>query len=677
MLHWLPTLWLGFVILRYSLTSFKTVDAPNVPGLDVQWAVTWVAIVLAIMLSAALLKHSVVHRIWSGLLGAAALTILLLSHTVLPALAAFGILAVSAGLGEFALQRFRLDSAPLIERVVLTTPIGIGCLALGQLLLAWLGLFSVTTSWALMSLLAIPAVFGLRSLLKLKVETGLPGHSVGIIPCGYLFLLNLVWATAPELQYDALNVHLAVPRFYLENGGLMDLPYFWNSYMAHLLSMVFGLCLALGGMLTPKFLILGLGALAAGSVYVVGRKLFNHEVGVWATLLFYSTPLVIWSSSTTYLDLPQALFVTGSVIAFLRWHATFNWIWMAVSGWIAGVAVGNKVAAIATLIAFPLIVVAYARRRPRATLQAISAYILLLLVVAAPWYWVVYEYTGNPFFPLLNATFRSPQWPAENTSLDWNTFGVGTSFSSLVVLPFRLTLDTSRFGTSRGAVGFALLLAFPLAVGLLWKGTLPQRALLAAIAVHMTVWAFTAQYGRYFISVLPLVAVVGCDVFLVGRSESALRANRMLLLVGVLAQVPVASVLFWNIPERFPVNRALGRETPESLLARGIPEYRSVRFLNGVAQPGEKILGVGMEQVRFYLDAPLFTQRYINLAHFTTPADARSELTREGFTYIVASTKALQKPPAWFGYLQPEFLESFAERLYSDDAATVFRVRNR
>ena len=686
MLRWLPTFWLGFVIVRYSRVSFRTVIMPNNPGSDVEWAIVWIAFALAVILSAAFLKRSLVNWIWFGLLGGLALTTLVLSHTALPALIALAVFVVSAGLGEFVLQRFRLDPTPLIERLVLTVPIGIGCLALSLLTLAWLGSFNVVTCCALMFIFALPAVSGIRSFLTFRVETGLALHSPAIILCAYVFLLNLTWATAPEIQYDAVNVHLAVPKLYLQNGGLIDLPYFWNSYMAHLLSMLYGLCLALAGMQAAKFFVLGVGALAAGGVYVIGRRLFNDEVGIWALLLFYSTPLVIWSFSTMYLDLPQALFITSAAVAFLRWYETSQWAWMAASGWISGVAVGNKVAAIATLIVFPIITAALAcqqvfrqagSERLYTAFRAIAAYVLLLLVVAAPWYLLVYEYTGNPFFPLLNKVFRSPDWPAENTSLDWKTFGMGTSVGSLLRIPFRLTWDSNRFATARGAVGFALLLAFPLALGYLWRGTLPQRAVLAAIGVHMTVWAFTAQYARYYISVLPFVAVAGCAIFIAGQSGRVLLLNRALLLAGVLAQTPVASVLFWNIPERFPVDRALGRESDEGFLVRGIPGYTSVRFLNGLWKPGEKILGVGVEQLRFYFEGPLYTQHYLNVADFETLADLRTALAKDGFVYIATTRLALENPAPWFGYLQPEFLERFGERLYSDEWAAVFRIRGR
>ena len=168
-----------------------------------------------------------------------------------------------------------------------------------------------------------------------------------------------------------------------------------------------------------------------------------------------------------------------------------------------------------------------------------------------------------------------------------------------------------------------------------------------------------------------------CAIFIAGQSGRVLLWNRVLLLAGVLAQTPVASVLFWNIPERFPVDRALGRESDEGFLVRGIPGYTSVRFLNALWKPGEKILGVGVEQLRFYFEGHLYTQHYLNVADFKTLADLRTALAKDGFVYIVTTRLALENPAPWFGYLQPEFLERFGERLYSDEGAAVFRIRGR
>src|SRR5262249_40942324 len=160
-----------------------------------------------------------------------------------------------------------------------------------------------------------------------------------------------------------------------------------------------------------------------------------------------------------YLDLAFALFILASVVAFILWHETAAWGWIAVSGWLAGVAIGTKAAALPILIIAPIFAVWHSRR-----VRLIAVYLIPLLVSALPWFLVVYAQTGNPIFPYLNAVFRSSQWPFENSNFNAGAFGVGTSAAALLRLPFRLTFSTSGFGESlpQGAAGVALLLAFPL-----------------------------------------------------------------------------------------------------------------------------------------------------------------------------------------------------------------------
>jgi 4-amino-4-deoxy-L-arabinose transferase-like glycosyltransferase len=456
---------------------------------------------------------------------------------------------------------------------------------------------------------------------------------------------------------------------------MIDVPYFINSYMAHLLDMVFGTCLATGGPAAAKFLVLELGVLAALGAYVAGRRLFHAEAGVWAALLFYATPVVIWSSGTTYLDLPQALFITAAALAFINWYETSSWGWMAVSGWICGVATGTKTAAIGTLIALPLLGVVHAfGRRSLALLWPAVVFIALTILVFAPWHAVIYAWTGNPFFPMFNKVFQSPHFPLENTNLDWGQFGIGTSWSALIRLPFWFTLDTVRFGSVRGAVGLAPLLLFPLAARYLFKGTFQQRAFLALIGLHALSWTFSAQIARYWVPILPLALTVGCAVFLERSSGAAVRFNRVALGLLALAQLPLASVLFWNIPERYPLEYAFGLETQDSFLERTIVGYGAARYLNPKLKPGEKILEAGLAQSRYYFDAPLYN--WLTTSGVSgSESEINAAIRQRGFAYIVAAHALIKEPPQEIGYLQPAYLKRFAEEIYRDGSVVLFRVR--
>src|SRR5262249_49718019 len=159
------------------------------------------------------------------------------------------------------------------------------------------------------------------------------------------------------------------------------------------------------------------------------------------------------------------------------------------------------------------------------------------------------------------------------TTLNAGDFGIGTSAAALLRLPFRITFNTERFGESspRGSLGIGMLLFVPFGI----VAALRQRrlqSLLLITLLGLVVWAFTFQYARYYVAVLPLTLCLGVAAF----------SERLLLLVLVAAQIVVSPVQYWNIPERFPVFTALGLETQSSFLSRALLGYQSSVVLNNV-----------------------------------------------------------------------------------------------
>ena len=689
--RWVPTVWLTFVIIRYCETAWKSIHAPLVPGADIPWAIGWIAFLMTLALSTVFLEAQTVFRLWFGLTSLVTAVMLILSHTWSAAVMAGVVLLITAGLGEFVLQRFGVKAASILERSVVTVPLGIGLLALTQLTVALLGHFNRTTSWLILAAFTIPAAAGLRSAFRTQTTKRIGVHPLLVLPICWLFFLNLLWAMAPEVQFDATSVHLAVPRLYLEHGGVFDLNYFFHSYFAHLLDMVFGLCLAIGGLssgpIVAKFLILAFGLIATYGVFAIGLTLFSAEVGAWAALIFYSTPLVIWSSGTTYMDLAETCFIVASIVAFIRWFETGSVGWLAACGWTGGVATGTKLHALTLLAPIPFAIAWYASKRwNQSAVRAVLIWAVLFAVVAAPWFGVIYAYTGNPLYPFMNAVFHSPQWPNENTRLDADAFGTGTSAQSLIRLPFRLTWNSNLFGDAlpRGGVGFALLLAFPLAFlfpvwtrG--WRSPL-VGVLLCGAALHLMIWATSFQYARYFIPGLPLLAVLGCAVF-IRNSAPGIGWHRALLFLAIVAQAPLASTMFWNVFERFPIDHALGKETDDSLLARTVKGYNAAKYINSVSRPGEQVVGIGLENVRFYLNAPLQSlaeaplgQKLQDIGKANSPSELAAMLRGLGYKYAITSLSDLDQPALFYRWLQPEFRQHFEKEVYRDDSVAVLKL---
>src|SRR5262249_38451997 len=226
-----------------------------------------------------------------------------------------------------------------------------------------------------------------------------------------VILLNLMWAVAPEIQFDANNYHLAVSQIYLRNHGFINLPYFFHSYFYRLVEMLFTIALALNGPAAAKLLAFGFGLIAAFAVFSLGKLAFDERVGLWAASFFYTTPIVSWLSGTAYIDNAVAMLLTATVIAFLRWHRSreeAGWLYAAAT--LAGAAVAAKVNAAFGLPVILAVALWHLRSRPK-TLAVCG---VLTILVAAPWYALTYHWTGNPVLPMLNGIFKSPLWEARS-----------------------------------------------------------------------------------------------------------------------------------------------------------------------------------------------------------------------------------------------------------------------
>jgi hypothetical protein len=248
-----------------------------------------------------------------------------------------------------------------------------------------------------------------------------------------------------------------------------------------------------------------------------------------------------------------------------------------------------------------------------------------------------------------------------------------------------LIFNTDRFGevTPRGSAGLALLIAFPFCILLALKNHRTRRLLFGTIVVYWFLWSYTFQYSRYFVHILPLVCVLAAaTVFYFDSSAFAATVRRLCLACGLIMQFPATPVQFLSIPGRFPVRRALGLETRVQFLDRALIGYAAVRHLNTIIKPGERVIGLDMEQTRLYLNAPLETlpgstldSRLRDVAAMPPDGSLLADLRKDGFGYILVRRAALRDPPVWYPYLNRDFMRRFTTTEFMNDETILFHLK--
>jgi hypothetical protein len=504
---------------------------------------------------------------------------------------------------------------------------------------------------------------------------------------------GLLWALAPAIHYDSLVYHLGVTTLYVRQHGIIEVPEEFRSYWAHNAEMLYTLGLSLAGQPVPGLLHWTASTLAAGFVYLGGRRLAGVRTGLLAAALFFTMPMVTWLAGTTYVDLFPTVYVAAMLYAFYVWTQAENDAWLTLSGVVAGLAMSIKLTAGLELLPLSLSLLGAAVLRygwSLRTLQVLLRFSLPVVILFAPWLIRDAVWTGNPVFPYLNGVFQSPDWPATNTLLNFSTYGRGHGLTDFLRLPWDLTFHTGDFaeGTPAGALGAVPILALP------WLYLRPAltRRRLALVALYclgvIVPWFFVAQYLRYLMPVLPVLSILAAlnlaAAWGVLSSRLSERTGFWLALVlgGLLLLAGRASHLrsLWNIPERYPFGVVFGLERSSEFLSRALKYYDAFQFLNRQEPAGGKILAIGLSH-RLYSDWRVHSLNTYDVLALTTsaaPGPVLAQALREfGTSYLVLDTDEIQRQPErWPPFASDErFLSQYAQLVFAGNGHEAYRLR--
>ena len=152
---------------------------------------------------------------------------------------------------------------------------------------------------------------------NLKVEgriggtTWINGLLLGFL--GLLIISIVVLSSVPPVSKDALVHHLAVPKLYLEHGGMYEIPSMPFSYYPMNLDLLYLIPLSFGQDILPKFIHFCFALLTAGIIFIYLRPRTNTTYSLLGSIFFISIPIVIKLSITAYVDL-GVIFFSGMLL---------------------------------------------------------------------------------------------------------------------------------------------------------------------------------------------------------------------------------------------------------------------------------------------------------------------------------------------------------------------------
>jgi len=455
------------------------------------------------------------------------------------------------------------------------------------------------------------------------------------------FILDLT----PPISRDALVHHLAIPKLWLTHGGYYEIPWADYSYYPMYINLLYLICLYFKNDIAPKFIHLAFGAGTGILVYIYLKQRLGRNWGFLGIVIFFTTPIVVWLSTSAYIDLGMTFFTTASVMAFITWRdSEYNWLkWFLISSFCMGIAIGSKYnGLIAWLILNLILMLNYAKdtQRQIATLKYGIMFFMITAIVASPWYLKNYIQTGNPFYPFFNSFFQSlHHLPVQEiirhqagekigqlSFFKMRQVMYGETFWETLLIPIRMFFQGSdnSYRYFQGILNPILILFSPFI--LLNKKYGRDKYLFAFFSIFFIFMAYflTEKQVRYILPTIPflaILAVMGIKELVdkIGGKNfySPLPFNKNAKSIARIFIFAIVAILltfnFIYLKNRMDIIKPLpylfGQETKEAFLKRHLLHYDAMEYINTNLSDDAKTFTMFLGRRGYYLDRTYRNER--------------------------------------------------------------------
>jgi len=535
---------------------------------------------------------------------------------------------------------------------------------------------------------------------------------------------TVILASVPPVSRDAVTHHLAVPKLYIEHGGIYEIPHIKFSYYPMNLDLLYTIPLYFGNDIAPKYIHFIFALLTAWLIFSYLNQRLGRAYALLGALIFLSTPIIVKLSISAYVDLGLIFFSTAAVFFIIKWiEKSFNPKYLVISGVWCGLALGTKYN---SLIIFLLCTLAipflYSRAalekksRSMNALKSAAVFFTVALIVSSPWMIRNIIWKQNPVYPLYQKVFNHPG-PVKAVEEGKNITAPPRAERRLghfsirriihkekwwetALIPVRIFLegkddDPKHFDGRLNPFLFILPFFLLLRPG---KSRYPHQKneinIWLAFSVLLVLYVFvsTDMRIRYISPVIPWLTIL--SVFGIHRQVTAggSHPSRAVETISAgLAGIMVLCLILYNtayICDLYrhvrPLGYISGRVTQDAYIERFLPEYPAVQYGNRHLPEDARILAIFLGNRRYYSDREIhFGIKFFKTSIKTAavPEDILSDLTQKEFTHMIVGHNLFGW---WVGnnFNQKEkadvaaFFGKYLTPLFSRNEYTVYRLAN-
>ncbi len=471
--------------------------------------------------------------------------------------------------------------------------------------------------------LSLIAVFSSAVLIALLVGwfRGTPRQCGGkwwiVAPVVLFLALLLPLILLPPTGRDALIVHLALPKLFLQAGKMLEVPFMNFSYMPMNTDLLYLIPIALGSEAAAKLIHFSFAILTAFLIYSYISEKVGRDYGIIGLFIYLTTPIVVNLSTTAYIDLSLTFYATLALLALLKWREeSYSTRWLLYSAVATGLALGAKYSALVVLLIMCLSVVFIYSSGTRDQWGAVKAallYLAVALLIFSPWMIRNIILMGNPLYPLAQGLFQAGSGGSGEGALHITKLSpllmrkllYGEELWYILLIPLRIFWE-GQDGSHRyfdGLLNPLYLIFIPLAfVGVKRRDT----GMLAFFSLFFLFVAFFTIdiVTRYLLPILPVVVIF----VVIGFSNlMAMKRARYLTILCMAGLFAFNGWYMVNLYQKYrPIGYLTGGETREEYLARTLPDYAAIRFANANLPDDARVMLIFAGDRGYYWDREYF-----------------------------------------------------------------------
>lgn len=516
-------------------------------------------------------------------------------------------------------------------------------------------------------------------------------------------------ALVPPISRDALTHHLAIPKLYLQQGAIYEIPELGFSYYPMNLDLLYMIPMTFGNDIAPKFIHFCFALLSGLLIYRYLRQKLDHTYGLLGALFFLSIPIIIKLSVTVYVDLGLLFFITASLLLLFEWtEREYKIRYLIASALFCGLAVGTKyngLIALLLLSAFaPLLYSrsAGAKARNLTAIKYGAIFFLTASIIAAPWFLRNYMWTDNPLFPLFDNFFNPATQHTAGGGMDKFTLRrlyFKETTLQILLLPIRIFFE----GQDNNPQYFdgqlnPFLLILPIFAFFKRTGPAAQQqkwAMLIFCVLFLLFSLFqTDMRIRYIAPIIPFLVILSIfglsNIFDLAKQQPKPSMRKA---IRFLATVFIGTMLLYNgnyLLGQFryikPLNFIAGDISRDAYISRYRPEYSVIQYANRHSPPDSKTLCLFLGNRGYYMDFPhifdIPTSRtsLMNqlLLSSTDSISMQQTLLQQGFQQILLRNDLFS---SWINNLIENrgiaisFLQNNLELIYNYNGYSLFRIK--